>query len=243
MQIIPAIDLLQGNAVRLSKGLRSEATVYSSDPLSLIAGFVNAGASRLHVVDLDGAFAGQRQHSELMATLCKACKIPVQMGGGVRDAKSLASCFSDGADRVVLGTAAIKSPDFVQSACREYPGQIVVAIDAKDGMVAVEGWVETSTVSAMELGSKAASWGAAALLYTDVFRDGTHSGPNIAATRALAQACSIPVIASGGISDLNDLRELEAAGIEMAVVGRALYDKHFTLAQAIEAATNKPAPC
>jgi phosphoribosylformimino-5-aminoimidazole carboxamide ribotide isomerase len=236
MLIIPAIDLLEGKAVRLSKGLREEATIYSDNPIELIEGFVAQGASRVHIVDLDGAFAGSRQHSEIVASLCERSTVPVQVGGGIRDAGALAQCFTEGASFAVLGTAAIKSPEFVQAACEQEPGKVIVAVDAKKGMVAVEGWVETSTFTATELGQKAASWGAAALLYTDVDRDGMHSGPNLPATRALAEACSIPVIASGGISTLDDIRRLKDAGIEMAVVGRALYDKHFTLAEAIEAA-------
>lgn len=236
MLIIPAIDLLEGNAVRLSKGLREQATVYSNNPIELIEGFVAEGASRVHVVDLDGAFAGQRQHSEIIAALCAKSLVPVQVGGGIRNAEALAQCFRDGASLAVLGTAAIKSPKFVQAACEEHRDKVIVAVDAKDGMVAVEGWVETSELGATELGKRAASWGAAALLYTDVDRDGMHTGPNLPATKALSEACSIPVIASGGISSLDDIRRLKDAGIAMAVVGRALYDQHFTLAEALAAA-------
>ena len=152
MLVIPAIDLLEGNAVRLSKGLREEATIYSSDPAGLIKGFIEQGATRVHVVDLDGAFAGSRQHSAIVAKICAASSVPVQVGGGIRDAAALKRCFEDGASFAVLGTAAIKSPEFVQRACEEHPGKVIVAVDAKAGMVAVAGWVETSTVSAMELG-------------------------------------------------------------------------------------------
>ncbi len=237
MLIIPAIDLLQGKAVRLSKGQRDQATVYSDDPVALIEGFVLEGAARVHVVDLDGAFAGSRKHSEVMAKLCEHSRVPVQMGGGVRNRETLDQCFDEGASFVVLGTAAIKTPTFVALACTEHAGKVIVAVDAKNGMVAVEGWVETSELSAAELASRAAEWGAEALLYTDVDRDGMHSGPNLEATRALAETCPIPVIASGGITSLNDLRRLKDAGIQMAIVGRALYDKHFTLSEAIAAAT------
>lgn len=236
MLIIPAIDLLEGNAVRLSKGLREEATIYSQEPAQLIAGFIAQGATRIHVVDLDGAFAGSRQHSAIVAKICAESSVPVQVGGGIRDKAALDRCFADGASFAVLGTAAIKSPDFVQAACSEHPGKVIVAVDAKAGMVAVEGWVETSTVSAMELGKRAAGWGAYALLYTDVSRDGTHVGPNVEYTAELAKACPIPIIASGGIGSLAHIRALKDAGIEMAVCGRAIYDKHFTLAQAIETA-------
>lgn len=236
MLIIPAIDILSGQAVRLHKGLREEVTVFSDNPISLIEEFVSQGAERIHIVDLDGAFAGERRHSEIIAKACAESRVPVEVGGGIRSAEALAACFSDGASFAVLGTAAIKSPKFVEAACKANPGQVIVAVDAKDGMVAVEGWVETSTVSATELGQRAASWGAAALLYTDVSRDGTHAGPNIETTAELHKACGIPVIASGGISSLDDIAALKEAGIEMAVVGRAIYDKHFTVAQAIEAA-------
>ena len=236
MLIIPAIDLLQGNAVRLSKGLREQATVYSSKPIELIEGFVAEGASRVHIVDLDGAFAGMRQHSEIVAKLCASSSVPVQVGGGIRDQETLTQVVDEGASFAVLGTAAIKSPTFVEAACQEHKGKVIVAVDAKDGMVAVEGWVETSDLTATELGKRAAAWGAAALLYTDIERDGMHTGPNLPATKALAEACSISVIASGGISSLDDIRRLKDAGIEMAIVGRALYDQHFTLTEALAAA-------
>jgi phosphoribosylformimino-5-aminoimidazole carboxamide ribotide isomerase len=235
--IIPAIDILSGQAVRLEKGLRDRVTVFSDNPIELIEGFVSQGAKRIHIVDLDGAFAGERTHSEIIASLCAESRVPVEVGGGIRTAEALSGCFSDGAQYAVLGTAAIKSPEFVEQACKSHPGRVIVAVDAKDGMVAVEGWVETSTVQATELGQRAAAWGAAALLYTDVSRDGMHTGPNTEATAALHKACGIPVIASGGISSLDDIAALKEAGIEMAVVGRAIYDKHFTVAQAIEVAT------
>lgn len=236
MLIIPAIDILSGQAVRLHKGLREEVTVFSDNPIELIEGFVSQGAERIHIVDLDGAFAGERKHSEIIASLCAESSVPVEVGGGIRSKEALDACFADGAQFAVLGTAAIKSPIFVEEACKMHPGRVIVAVDAKNGMVAVEGWVETSTVSAAELGSRAAGWGAAALLYTDVSRDGTHAGPNIPATAELHKDCGIPVIASGGISSLDDIAALRKAGIELAVVGRAIYDKHFTVAEAIEVA-------
>jgi phosphoribosylformimino-5-aminoimidazole carboxamide ribotide isomerase len=234
VKIFPAIDLLEGKAVRLKKGLRDQATVYSDTPWTMIETFAAAGARRVHVVDLEGAFSGARQHSAVVRRICERASIPVQLGGGIRDEESLQSALDDGARWVVLGTAAIKSPAFAEAACRKHPGCVVVAVDAKDGMVAVEGWVETSSISAAELGARAESWGAAGLLYTDVSRDGMHAGPNVAATRDLAGAVSIPVIASGGVSSLEDLRALREAGIPAAIVGRALYDKHFTLEEALE---------
>lgn len=235
MLVIPAIDLLEGRAVRLREGKRDQVTVYRDDPTELARELVAAGAERIHVVDLDGAFAGGRRHAEAIAALCAASSVPVQVGGGLRDRAALDACFAAGARLGVLGTAAVKDPDFAESACRAYPGRIVVAVDAKNGRVAVEGWVEESELSALELGRRAASWGAAALLYTDVARDGIQTGPNVEATAALHDAVGIPVIASGGISSLDDLRRLDAAGVPMAVVGRALYEGNFTVADAIAA--------
>jgi phosphoribosylformimino-5-aminoimidazole carboxamide ribotide isomerase len=239
LTLIPAIDLLDGKAVRLTRGVREQATVYSERPIDLVRSFIEEGASRIHVVDLDGAFAGSRQHSDLVAELCAASSVPVQVGGGIRDVEALEQCFADGASYAVLGTAAIKSPELVEASCKSHPGQVIVAVDAVGGMVAVEGWVETSELSAVTVGQRAASWGAAALLYTDVSRDGTHAGPNVAATEELARRCEIPVIASGGIASLGDIGDLRDAGIPMAVCGRALYDQHFTLGEALAVARQK----
>ncbi|MBE7450827.1 MAG: 1-(5-phosphoribosyl)-5-[(5-phosphoribosylamino)methylideneamino]imidazole-4-carboxamide isomerase [Kofleriaceae bacterium] len=236
MKLYPAIDLLGGRAVRLREGRRDQATVYRDHPEELVAELVVAGVERLHVVDLDGAFAGARAHGDVIARLCAAAPVPVQVGGGIRDAATARAVLAAGAGRVVLGTAAVKQPAMVEALCRELPGRVVVAVDAKDGLVAVEGWVETSTVSARELAERAAAWGAAAILYTDVARDGTGAGPNVAATAALAAAVSIEVIASGGVHALDDLRALAAAGVPACVVGRALYDGRFTVAEAVEAA-------
>jgi len=232
VKVFPAIDLLGGKAVRLLEGRRDAATVYRERPEELVAELCDAGVERLHVVDLDGA----RKHADVIARLCAAAPVPVEVGGGIRDAAGARGVLATGASFVVLGTAAVKQPAMVEALCKELPGQVVVAVDAKDGMVAVEGWVETSTVSAIELGLRAASWGAAALLYTDVARDGTGKGPNVAATAALAAAVTIDVIASGGVHTLDDLRRLAAAGVPAVVVGRALYDGRFTVAEAVEAA-------
>jgi phosphoribosylformimino-5-aminoimidazole carboxamide ribotide isomerase len=236
MNVFPAIDLLGGKAVRLLEGRRDAATVYRERPEDLVAELCVAGVARLHVVDLDGAFDGARKHADVIARLCAASPVPVEVGGGIRDAAGARAVFAAGARYVVLGTAAVKQPAMVESLCAEFPGQVVVAVDAKNGMVAVEGWVETSTISAIELGQRAASWGAAALLYTDVARDGTGKGPNISATASLAAAVPIDVIASGGVHSLPDLRALAAARVPAVVVGRALYDGRFTISQALEAA-------
>lgn len=236
MRVIPAIDLLGGRAVRLREGRRDDVTVYREHPEELVGELVAAGASRIHVVDLDGAFDGARPHAGVIARVCAASPVPVQVGGGIRDAASARAALDAGAAAVVLGTAAVKAPAVVRALCEELPGRVIVAVDARDGVVAVEGWVEASDVTAVELGQRAAAWGAAALLYTDVARDGTGRGPNVAATSALAAAVSIDVIASGGVASLDHLRALAAAGVPAVVVGRALYDRRFTLEEAIAAA-------
>jgi len=236
MIVIPAIDLMDGKAVRLRKGERDQVTLYSDAPWSLVRDMAAAGAERIHIVDLDGAFDGSRKNAATIARIAEEAPVPIQVGGGIRSRDDLAAVFADGAACAVLGTAAIKSPDFVEAACSAHPGQVIVAVDARDGMVAVEGWVESSEISATELGQRAASWGAEGLLYTDIARDGVESGPNVAATAELQKAVAIPVIASGGVSSLADIEELSAAGIQRVVVGRALYEKRFTLQEAIAAA-------
>lgn len=236
MKIFPAIDLLDGKVVRLHKGERDQVTVYSDDPPALVRSLADAGAERIHVVDLDGAFSGQRAHRKLIERMVRDATVPVQVGGGIRDLAALTTVFEVGASYAVLGTAAVKNPAFAERACRDFPGRIIIAVDARDGVVAIEGWVEEAGISASELGARAAAWGAAGLLYTDVTRDGTGTGPNVAATAALTRALGISVIASGGVSSLDDIRALTAAGIDSVVVGRALYDGRFTLPEAIAAA-------
>jgi phosphoribosylformimino-5-aminoimidazole carboxamide ribotide isomerase len=236
MMVIPAIDLLDGKAVRLSEGRRETATVYHEDPVALIAELAAGGAERVHVVDLEGAFHGARHQHQLVDRLIKTSPVPVQVGGGIRTYADVEHVVATGARWIVLGTAAVKHPEMVEQMCRAHFGRIIVAVDARDGVVAVEGWVESGGLTAIELAQRAASWGAAAVLYTDVSRDGMHTGPNIEATAALARATSIDVIASGGVSTLDDLRALAGAGVGCVIVGRALYDKHFTLQEAIAAA-------
>jgi phosphoribosylformimino-5-aminoimidazole carboxamide ribotide isomerase len=228
---------LGGRAVRLRRGDRNDVTVFSERPWELVAAFVRDGAERIHVVDLDGAFDGAPEHGDAIARILAEATVPVQVGGGLRTRDAVEAVLAAGAGFAVLGTAAVKDPAFVQAVCAAHPGRIIVAVDAKDGMVAVEGWVETASISATELGTRAASWGAGALLYTDVARDGINAGPNLAATAALQRAVgtATPVIASGGVSSLDDVRALAAAGIEYAIVGRALYDQRFTLREAIAA--------
>lgn len=235
MKVFPAIDLLGGRAVRLAEGKRESATVYRERPLDLVAEFVAADAERLHLVDLDGAFGEPRQ-IQLVSAIVAASPIPVEVGGGIRDRAEVESLLAAGASFVVLGTAAVRSPTLVEDLCRAHVGKIIVAVDARDGIVAVDGWTAASTVTATELGQRAANWGAAALLYTDIARDGKHVGPNVAATAQLARDVGCDVIASGGVGTLDDVRALRAAGITAVVVGRALYDHRFTLAEAIGAA-------
>ena len=236
MIVIPAIDLLDGKAVRLVRGERQSATVFSHEPWALAEELCGAGAERLHVVDLDGAFTGAPVSRLFIERILDSVKVPVQVGGGLRDRASVEAALASGAQWAVLGTAAVKSPDLVSELCWTFPGRIIVAVDAVKGTVAVEGWTAASAVSAVDLGKRAAEWGAAALLYTDVARDGTGSGPAVESTAALAKAVPIPVIASGGVGSLEDLRALSDAKIPMAVVGRALLEGRFTLEQAIEAA-------
>ena len=232
MKLYPAIDLLGGKAVRLEEGRRDRATVFSERPIELVNQLARDGADRLHVVDLDGAFAGSPQQHALIRELVEASPLPVEVGGGIRDRAAIDAVVALGAAYVVLGTAAVKAPDMVEAACRAYPQRIIVAVDARDGVVAVDGWTATGNVTAIELGKRAAGWGAAALLYTDVARDGLHVGPNVEATAELARAVSCEVIASGGVGSLDHLRELQDAKIAAVVVGRAIYDKRFTVAEA-----------
>ncbi len=236
MIIAPAIDLLGGNVVRLRLGRRDDATIYSNDPPVIAARFARAGAKLIHIVDLDGAFAGAPKQLDLIRAIALAAGVPVQAGGGVRDENAVKSALAAGATWVVLGTAAVKDPELVETLCRRHAGKIVVAVDARDGRVAVEGWTQASHVDAVDLARRAAGWGAAKILYTDVARDGVKSGPNVAATAALQAALgSTPVIASGGIGTLADLAALAKAQIAECVIGRALYDGVFTVEEAIAA--------
>jgi phosphoribosylformimino-5-aminoimidazole carboxamide ribotide isomerase len=231
MRLYPAIDLLGGRAVRLEKGERDKATVFSERPIELVPQL--AIADRLHVVDLDGAFGEPRQ-AALIRSIVTASPVPVEVGGGIRDRATCEEVLALGAAFIVLGTAAVKSPMLVEEVCRAHPGKILVAVDARDGVVSIDGWTRSGDVTAIELSRRAESWGAAGVLYTDIARDGVHTGPNIEATAQLAAAVAIEVIASGGVGSLDDLRRLREAGIAAAIVGRAIYDKRFTVAQALE---------
>ncbi len=236
MIVIPAIDLQGGRAVRLAQGDRARATVYDADPLALVERFAGAGATSIHVVDLDGAFAGVSTQLEFIAKLvvrAHEAGAEVQVGGGLRDAAAVARAFECGADRAVLGTLALRDPALAATLCRQHAGRIVVAADAKDGRVAVDGWRETSEVSAIDLVREAERWGAQAVLYTDVANDGMQHGPAVDATRTLQAAVAIPVLASGGVGSLADLDACREAGIRGVIVGRALYERSFTIEEAM----------
>lgn len=238
MLVIPAVDLLEGRAVRLAGGERERATVYSEAPWQLAEAFARVGAQRIHVVDLDGAFAGRPVQLALIRRLLDAARssspqCELEVGGGIRSAASVEALFDAGADKVVVGTLAVREPAVVAELCRAHPSGIIVAIDAREGMVAVEGWREVSRVSALDLAKQAAQWGAGGLLYTDVARDGLQVGAAVEATAALQAAVPIDVIASGGVATLADLDALRDAGVRAVVLGRALYERNFTLAEAL----------
>ncbi|UJR80703.1 1-(5-phosphoribosyl)-5-[(5-phosphoribosylamino)methylideneamino]imidazole-4-carboxamide isomerase [Sandaracinus amylolyticus] len=235
MELIPAIDLLDGKVVRLHKGRYDEVTVYADDPVVEAKRFADQGAKRLHVVDLEGARTGDAAHAALVERIVSSVSIAVQVGGGVRDARAAERWLAAGAQRVVMGTAAIKSPDVVSELCAKHPGKLVIAIDARGGEVAIEGWEKGSGVRAEELAGRVDAWGAAAILYTDIDRDGTRLGPAVDSTAALQAAVSATVIASGGIGEIAHLLELARAGVRAAVCGRALYAGAFTLPEALAA--------
>ena len=240
MEFIPAIDILQGQVVRLHKGDYAQVTVYSDDPAGQAKRFFEAGAGRLHVVDLDGARSGKPGNPAVIEAILKAVPaLKVQVGGGVRDRAAALRWLDLGVDRVVLGTAAVKTPDLVQELCAGHPRRIIVAVDARDGQVAVEGWLERSGRSVLELGRQVDGWGAAAILYTVIDRDGTRNGPDIEATLALQAEVSATVIASGGIGSLEHVRALAQAGARAAVCGRALYSGAFSLEQGLGAAQKR----
>ena len=236
MIIYPAIDLKDGRCVRLVRGAMDSATVFNDDPAAQARDFAAAGAQWLHVVDLDGAFAGKPKNAAAVEAIVKAASVKVQLGGGIRDEATLEAWLGKGVARVVLGTAAVKNPDLVRAACRRWPGRVALGIDARGGRVAVEGWAETSAVAALDLARRFEDAGAAAIIYTDIERDGALQGVNVDTTAALARALKTPVIASGGIASLDDLAALrthEKDGIAGAILGRALYDGRVDLKSAL----------
>ncbi|MBX7084156.1 MAG: tRNA-dihydrouridine synthase [Nannocystaceae bacterium] len=235
MKIIPAIDLLQGHAVRLVQGDRSQATRYATAPEAMIDRFVAAGVTLVHLVDLDGAF-GEAPQRELVTRLCArahAGGAQVELGGGLRDADAVERALQTGADAVVLGTLALRRPELTASLCARHRGRIVVAADAKDGMVAIDGWREPSRKPALQLVREAQAWGAAAVLHTDIGRDGMQTGPAVAATAALQAEVEIPIYASGGVGSLAHLHACKDAGLAGVIVGRALYENSFSIEEAM----------
>ncbi len=237
LTLYPAIDLKDGQCVRLRRGAMEEATVYSPDPAAQARVWQAVGFGWLHVVDLNGAFAGRPVNAEAVRAILAAVSVPVQLGGGIRDLAGIEGWLAAGVRRVILGSAAVKDPDLVRAACRAHPGRVAVGIDARDGMVATEGWAETSSLPARDLALRVEDAGAAAIIYTDIARDGMLTGLNLAQTVALAERLATPVIASGGVGGIDDLRALKraAAGtrIEGVIVGRALYDGRIDPAEAL----------
>lgn len=239
MIVYPAIDIKEGLCVRLLRGDRSAATVFNTDPADQARSFADTGFAWLHLVDLDGAAEGRPVNARAVEAVVEAVDIPVQLGGGIRDLDTAAQWLDRGVRRVILGTAALADPGFVRTACERYPGRIVIGIDARGGRVATDGWSVTSNVKALDLALRFEESGAAAIVYTDINRDGMMIGLNVEATVDLAFALTTPVIASGGVGSINDLIELkanEAAGIEGVICGRALYDGRIDPAEAVAVA-------
>ncbi|TMB18246.1 MAG: 1-(5-phosphoribosyl)-5-[(5-phosphoribosylamino)methylideneamino]imidazole-4-carboxamide isomerase [Deltaproteobacteria bacterium] len=242
MTVYPAIDLRGGRCVRLLQGAFERETVYGDDPVAVARGFEAAGARWLHVVDLDGARAGHPVQHELVARICAAVHIPVQVGGGLRDRAAIEAAFATGASRVVVGTTAAHDPDRCGELCAAHPGRVVVGLDVRAGQVRVAGWTEAATPDPLALARRVATLGAAAIVYTDIARDGTQGGPDLERTSAIARAAGVPVIASGGIGSLDDVRAVAARaadGVAGMIIGRALYTGAIRLAEALEAAGDR----
>jgi phosphoribosylformimino-5-aminoimidazole carboxamide ribotide isomerase len=241
MEVIPAIDLLEGKCVRLYQGDYAQSKVFNENPVAVARNWEEQGATRLHLVDLDGAKVGKTTNLATIEAIVKSISIPVQVGGGIRDRDSLIRLLKLGVQRVIMGTVAVEKPELVTQLCQEFPHQVVVGIDARNGKVATRGWLETSSVQATELAQRIAQAGAAAIIYTDIARDGTMSGPNMNALRELANSIEIPVIASGGVSSLTDLLSLlalEPIGVTGVIVGKAIYTGDVNLKEAVQAIGN-----
>ena len=236
MIVIPAIDLKEGKCVRLEQGLMEKDTIFSDNPGAQAREWQDQGAELLHIVDLDGAFAGQPKNRGAIEAILKAITIPAQLGGGIRDLATIEAYLSLGLSRVIIGTAAQRNPELVRQACAQFPGRIVVGIDAKNGMVAVQGWAELTDVTAVDLAKKFEGFGVSAIIYTDIPRDGMLQGPNLEATKGLAESISIPVIASGGVSSLRDIENLmaiESSGVSGVITGKAVYTGAIRLNEAV----------
>jgi len=234
MILYPAIDLKDGDAVRLVHGDMDQTTVFNDDPTAQARAFVDAGCEWLHLVDLNGAFAGEPVNAAAVEAILKACPVPAQLGGGIRDMKTIARWIDRGLARVILGTVAVENPDLVREAAREFPGKVAVGLDARNGFVATRGWATETDIQVVDLARQFEDAGISAIIYTDILRDGAMKGPNIDATAALARSVNIPVIASGGVSSMGDLTALKDTGvISGAISGRALYDGAIDLTDAL----------
>lgn len=235
MLVIPAIDLKDGNCVRLLQGRKEDVTVYSDEPASMAKHWAQMGAELLHVVDLDGAFTGDQKNFDEIRAIRKAIDIPIEVGGGIRDLRRIEQLIALGVDRVIVGTAAAGDPDMVRSASDKYPGKVLVGIDAKDGKVAIKGWVEVTELGAIDFAMKMRNAGTAGIIYTDISRDGMLTGPNIEAMAMMVKAVDIPVIASGGVSDIDDVKQLmQIENLWGVITGKALYSGALDLKKAIE---------
>ena len=234
MIVIPAIDLKDGKCVRLLQGKKDEVTVYSDDPASTAQRWVELGARLLHVVDLDGAFTGEQKNFDRIREIRKAVHIPIELGGGIRDIARIEELLKIGVDRTIIGTSAAEDPDMVREACEKFPGRVLAGIDAKDGKVAVKGWVEVTELDAIKFAKKMESVGVAGIIYTDISRDGMLTGPNIDAMAKMVKAVNIPVIASGGVSNIDDIKNLmQIKDLLGVITGKALYSGDLDLEDAI----------
>ena len=236
MILIPAIDLKQGQCVRLRQGNMEDTTVFSDDPIAMAQKWVDQGAKRLHMVDLDGAFEGKPVNADVIESISSAYPdLPIQIGGGIRTVDTVEAYLAAGVAYVIIGTQAVKKPEFVTELCAEFPGHVIVGIDARNGIVAVQGWAESSDTSAEHLAQRFEDQGVSAIVYTDISRDGMMQGVNVEATRQLAESVSIPVIASGGVTNIEDIKklnEVKRSGIEGVIIGRSLYERTISLPEA-----------
>ncbi|WP_071515900.1 1-(5-phosphoribosyl)-5-[(5-phosphoribosylamino)methylideneamino]imidazole-4-carboxamide isomerase [Geitlerinema sp. PCC 9228] len=238
MHVIPAIDILEGHCVRLYQGDYQQSQIYDQSPVDVARKWEDQGATRLHIVDLDGAKAGTPQNQEAIAAIAEAVSVPVQVGGGLRNYQSVAEVMELGVQQAILGTTAVEQPETIRTLCQEFPNRIAIGIDARNGKVATKGWLETSEILATDLALQMAKQGVATIIYTDIYRDGTLSGPNIEALREIANCTDVPIIASGGIrsvTDLLNLLTLEPYGVAGAIIGRALYTGDVVLSEALQA--------
>ena len=236
MIVIPAVDIKNGKCVRLLQGRKDAETVFFDNPVDAAAKWADEGAVRLHVVDLDGAFEKSPRNIGIIHQIVRRIQIPVQVGGGIRDQGTIEAYLDKGVEKVIIGTEAIRNPALVREACKQFPGKIIVGIDARNGLVAIEGWTQTTAIKALELAKQVEDFGVAAINFTDIHRDGMQTGPNIGETRRLAQALSIPVVASGGVSSLEDIKKLlplKRFGVAGVITGKALYTGSLVLQEAI----------